>query len=297
VPDHDQRLKTAIRECLPELIELVRPEWSGRIDASSPRWEPEELFPDPPEGERRRIDLVARVAIEGEEALAHVEIEAADALTSLRGRLPRYHDFLGYRHGLPVASPALYLSVGLEGRGWDGVTEELLGDTLGTTRWPYLGLPALDGTVYVEGANLLGVALVGFMRIPEDRKPAVKARAMLRLAEGDLSAYKRFLLMELVEAYLPLDAPLRQLYKDLLETKEYQPVIKVGETTFERGEKHGQLIGQRAMLRRQLEKKFGPLSGQAAARLEGWSADRLLQLGDELLTAGSLAELGLADAP
>jgi hypothetical protein len=62
-------------------------------------------------------------------------------------------------------------------------------------------------------------------------------------------------------------------------------------TTYEKG----QLEGQRLLLRRLLEKRFGPLSAKASGRLAAMTADRLLQLSDALLSAKSLKELGLVE--
>src|SRR5262245_48405603 len=60
-------------------------------------------------------------------------------------------------------------------------------------------------------------------------------------------------------------------------------------TIFEQGE----LEGQRKLLRRILEKRFGPLSQEAIARLQKMPAKRLLELGDKVTTARSLKGLGL----
>ncbi len=293
--DHDQRLKTAIREDLMPLLVLAAPDWAAAVGAVE-EWLEQEVFPDPPAGERRVIDMPARVSLRaGGHALAHVEIESGDSLTSLRERMPRYRPFLGGKHGLLVLSVGVYLQVGLRGTGWDEAREEFEGETLSLTRWRYLGLPALDGTVYATGDNLLAVGLVGLMRVPEADKPRVKANALRRLAEAGLSPMRLYSLMEMVEAYMPLTGPLMQQYQDLLVTKEYSDVIKLGETTFERGEKTGFERAQRAMLRKQLEKRFGTLDAATQARLQAWPADKLEELGEALLDARSLTELGLAD--
>jgi len=290
--DHDQRLKTAIREDLMALLSMAAPEWADAI-AGVEEWLEQELFPDPPSGERRAIDLLARVRLRaGGLALAHLEIESGDSLTSLRDRMPRYRPFLRGKHGLLVLSVGVYLQVGLAGVGWDESREEFAGETLSLTRWRYLGLPALDGTVYATGDNPLGVGLVGLMRVPEAEKPRVKANALRRLAGAGLSPMRLYSLMEMIEAYMPLDGPLMRQYQDLLVTKEYSDVIKIGETTFERGEK----AGKRNLLRKLLEKRFGPLDAAVLARLQAWPHDKLEDLGEALLTAASLAELGLVDA-
>lgn len=58
-------------------------------------------------------------------------------------------------------------------------------------------------------------------------------------------------------------------------------------------EQRGKLEGQRELLRRLLENRFGPLSPAVLARLEAWPGDRLTELGLALFTATSLTELGL----
>ena len=63
--DHDQRMKLALEEFAAEFVALAEPpEWAGRIDASAPVWQPTELFLDPPQGERRVIDLAAEVRVQ-----------------------------------------------------------------------------------------------------------------------------------------------------------------------------------------------------------------------------------------
>src|SRR4051812_9131256 len=117
--DHDQRLKVAVRAFIGELLALRLPDWAERFDLVGIEWLEQEVFPDPPQGERRHIDLVARVRllqpVRGcREALVHVEVESGDSVSDLRGRMPRYHDFLGYKHNLPVLSLAVYMGVGLD---------------------------------------------------------------------------------------------------------------------------------------------------------------------------------------
>lgn len=179
------------------------------------------------------------------EARLHLEVESGDGVADLRSRMPRYHDYLHYQHGLPVLSLALYLGVGLDGVGWDGVDESFWEESLGGTRWPYLGLPGLDGLAYVEGDNLLGVAFSALMRVPPDRRAWLKARALQRIAEAELSAYRRFLLMDFVEAYLPLDGPHLDEYRRLLITEEFTMALKIGKTSFEEGMEKGIEKGMR----------------------------------------------------
>jgi hypothetical protein len=80
----------------------------------------------------------------------------------------------------------------------------------------------------------------------------------------------------------------------LLVGERYSGVGTMVKTWFEQGEEQGLQKG-RAIVRRQLEKRFGPLGKEAQARLQAWPADRLEELGEALLTANSLKELGLEE--
>jgi hypothetical protein len=70
-------------------------------------------------------------------------------------------------------------------------------------------------------------------------------------------------------------------------------------TWFEKGVAKGQELGReqgrREVLRRQLDKRFGPLAPAVLERLNQWPADRLSDLTPGLLEAQSLREFGLED--
>ena len=89
-PDHDQRFKTLITEFFSEFLRLFFPAWAERFDLTAVDWLTQEVFPDPPQGERRALDLVCRVRLrpgvappfpgaeEGGLVLIHLEVESND---------------------------------------------------------------------------------------------------------------------------------------------------------------------------------------------------------------------------
>src|SRR5262245_21256858 len=111
--DHDQRFKTLLREFLGQFFELFFPEWAQRLDFSRVEWLDKEVFPDPPAGLRRSLDLVAKLPVRdpvdgagdvSDEwlALVHVEVESADTVAPLRRRMYQFYNHLRRRHDLPV---------------------------------------------------------------------------------------------------------------------------------------------------------------------------------------------------
>jgi hypothetical protein len=304
--DHDQRFKSLLKAFFAEFFQVFFPAWAERFDFSRVVWLEHEVFTDPPRGERRSLDLVTRLPLRpgvpppatalAEPAdrwltLIHVEIESQDTVAPLRPRMFAYYEQLRLRHGLPVLPIALYLRVGLDGIGWDVYEERYWDHRLVTFEYAYVGLPGLDGEQYVAGKHLLGVALTALMRVPPGRRAEVHAEALQRLAEAREIDYRRYLLLDCLEAFATLDEAQARELEALLRTDRYQGTQAMAITTFEKGLQQG----QRTMLRKQLEARFGPLSPSAQQRLDSLSPEQLEALTLGLLTAESLQELGLED--
>ncbi len=229
--DHDQRFKLLPQEFFGSFFELFFPQWAAWFDFGQITWLDKEVFTDPPQGERRTLDLVAQLPTRREVAsqrpgqpaswiaLVHVAIESADTVEPLRGRMYDYYKALRDRHRLPVLPVGLYLNVGLEGIGVD-VFEERFGDwTLLHFEYLYVGLPALDAERYVQGDNWLGVALAALMRKERDRRIVLRAESLERIWHAPVNDYRRFLLSECVQAYAPLDRAEQNEFDRLVDTK------------------------------------------------------------------------------
>lgn len=84
--------------------------------------------------------------------------------------------------------------------------------------------------------------------------------------------------------------------QDLKRSRFYQQVLAEGEAIGEtrgeaKGEARGRVEGEAALLRRLLERKFGPLPAAAQQRLAAADAETLLAWGDRVLDARSLDEV------
>ncbi len=325
--DHDQRFKELIREFFGDFLRLFFADWAARLDTEKVEWLDKEVFPDPPDGTRRVLDLVAKLptreAVPGQHpgeseqwlALVHIEIESPDTANLLRWRMHRSYTSLRERHGMPVLPIALFLKVGLDGIGVD-VYEEHFWE-LRPIRFEYLyvGLPALDALQYVNGDNWLGVALAALMRIPPDEVAKLGAKALEKLVEAPLREQQRFLLSECVHAYIPLDEEQKRKFDDILSGTPYRGVQAMNTTWFEKGKQigvqegeqigiqKGEQIGKRKghqegelkVLQRLLTRRFGTLSDVVLQRLQGLTTDEIEMLVDAVLDGKSLQELGLGD--
>jgi hypothetical protein len=304
--DHDQRFKTLIQEFFAEFLSLFFPQWAERFDCSAAEWLTQEIFPDPPDGPCRRLDLVAKVPRrphaalpsterELEIVLVHIEIESAERSTVLRSQL--VHDYLALqaKYGVPILPIALYLKVGLKGVGIDVYELNLDEFNVLSFRYFYVGLPALDAVQYVEGGTVLGAALAALMRVPAERRVRLYAEALQRLSEAAVTEQQRFLLVNCVQAYWKIDEDEQAQVDELFRQEPFAKVQVMNKTMFDQGLEKGEVRGQQRLLRRQLEQRFGPLPAAVVERLSRLDSQDLDALGQKVIVAQSLAELHLLD--
>lgn len=299
--DHDQRFKTLIQEFFADFLALFFTEWAERLDCAAVEWLHQEVFPNPPEGTRRVLDLVGKLptrqAVPGQRsgetaswiALVHIEIESPDKAAPVRSRLSHSYVNLRDKYTLPVLPIAVFLRVGLDGIGIDAYEERFWEFQTVRFQYLYVGLPSLDGLQYVQGDNWLGVALSALMRIPRERMAWLGAEALRRITEAPLTEQQRYLLGECVQAYLPLDDEQLQEFQELVTGESYRGVQAMNTTWFEKGLEKG----YREVIREQLEERFGPLPSAVLERLQQLPVERLSTLARALLRAQSLRELGL----
>ncbi len=183
------------------------------------------------------------------------------------------------------------IPVGLDGIGWDAYEEIFWEHRILRFEYAYVGLPALDAEQYVSGENLLGIALSTLMRVPPERRAELYAEGLKRIARSGENDCRCFLLAECLEAYADLDQAQKERLQALLTTEPYREVQPIMITTYERG----LMQGERRVVVRQLEAKFGSLLPQVKERVEALSLEDLQQLQLDLLHAQSLKELRLED--
>lgn len=307
--DHDQRFKAFLQHFLPEFFQQFLPEWASRFDFSRIEWLDQEVFPDPPEGARHVLDLVAKLhatepiqdetghASEDWLSLIHVEIESSDSVRPLRRRMHWYYSNLRQRHELPVLPVAVYMNVALSGLGIDEYQEDFGSLDVLRFRYLYVGLPGLDGIEYLQQGDEVSAALLSLMRVPIDQLPILAAEAARRIANSPRNQQEKYLLVEMLEAYLTEEQ--EQEYRQLVKTREeYREVNEMAVTTFERGVQQGREEERNQALQRQrdltvamIEKRFGSLTPDMQNRLEQLSFDQLVNLCLRMIDVQTVDEL------
>src|SRR2546421_6693296 len=93
-PDHDQRLKVLLKEFFEQFFRCFFPAWAERFDFTDVTWLDKEIFLAPPQGEKRHLDLVARLRVRPGQppirpgctdllVLVHIEGEARESALAL----------------------------------------------------------------------------------------------------------------------------------------------------------------------------------------------------------------------
>jgi hypothetical protein len=306
--DHDQRFKMLLKRFLGDFFRLFFPEWATRFDFDTVEWLDTEVFPDPPDGSRRILDLVALLktvdaatagaggaSVERWLSLVHIEVESSDSVQTFRKRMHWYYANLRQRHDEPILPVAVFLNVGLDGIGYDAYVETH--GSLEVLRYQYLyvGLPKLQAVEYVQRAEPLAAALAALMKPPAGQRPQLKAQAWQRIAAAELTEFDRFLLSDCVDAYLGLDAAEESQFESILRQPGFDEVRNMATTTFEKGIEQGLEKGEergvRRALRYLLRRRFGALPDDFDARLDLLSDDRLMQLLEQAEDVSHLSDL------
>src|SRR5262245_34938832 len=107
-------------------------------------------------------------------------------------------------------------------------------------------------------------------RRPRQTAEAVDPGGARGLSPSSFTAFRRFFIVEGVEAYLPRERPHLKQFRRLLLTPPYQEARTMVQTTYDLGHSAGIAEGQRRTLRLQLTKRFGTRSEQVLRRLEEW---------------------------
>ncbi len=107
--DHDANFKRLLTTFFHEFVALFLPEVSAYLDPTTPvEFLDKEIFTDLTSGERREVDLIAKVRFRDQDAffLIHVENQASTRPNFPR-RMFRYFAWLHEKYDLPVYPIAL----------------------------------------------------------------------------------------------------------------------------------------------------------------------------------------------
>ena len=176
---------------------------------------------------------------------------------------------------------------------------------LGTERRPYLTFDylacRLAETPYErwrDSRNVAALVNLPNMRVPAERRVDAYAAAVRGLLAVEPDADKRAKYMEFIDMYAGLGEDEYQRYRSEYpqENTAMAGIIqRAREEGMDRGRRRGlregRIAGERAVLERQLQRRFGLLTPKVVEKLEQASAGDLEAWADNVLDAGTLEDV------
>jgi hypothetical protein len=287
--NHDQLFKELLQGFLPEFVALTLPEQAALLDWSTCEFLNLEEFTDTPIGDRRTLDLLARVrTLRGEDELLliHVEVEA-DPRRDFPGRMFDYYTLLRLRRRLPILPIAVYLKPGFGGITVGRYEERTLSVPVVQFQYHLIALPDLTSTD-LPPDNPLAHVFWSFLRDRPQDPVELRLRAYRGIARTTGDPGRRALLVGFTDAYTKLTAAqVRELRTRAQQSED--PIVSLLVPDFV---KEGRAEGLREAVRRVATARLGPLPADvdaAVARMAG--AESLLAVLDALPAVESVDEL------
>ena len=173
--------------------------------------------------------------------------------------------------------------------------------TLGTERHRYLAfdylackLKEIPSERWQRSDNLVARINLPNMHTPENRRVEVYAEAVRGLLALERDSDKRAKYIEFIDIYAGLtDNEYRRYQRQYREDSSTMAgvISRAREEGMQRGMQQGRVEGERALLERQLRRRFGLLSPEIAARLGRASAADLETWAENVLDAPTLDDV------
>ena len=232
-----------------------------------------------PKVQNPRADLLGETA---DGSLVHVELQSGNE-AAMALRMAEY--CLGVLRLFGKFPRQVVLYVGEAPLGMDS---ELRGPDV-SFRYRMIDIRELDGDRLLESEET-GDNVIAILARLRDHKEAVRKIvgkiAGLAAAEREAAFSQLLILAGLRRLEETVAREIRKMpvYIDLLENKVLGPA-------FQRGLERGKLEGELEILRRQIEKRFGPIPKWAAERLAARSAEELEELSVRILDVTNIEDL------
>jgi hypothetical protein len=323
----DQLSKSLIETFFPDFLHLAAPDAALRLRLRDASFMDKELFIDWPVGQRRELDLLARVPVEGGPMeggemylLVHVEIESR-ARAGMDQRLWRYYMQLRLRHDLLVLPILVNLRGGRPGAGSETLEEGIEVAPTSAFRYRALGLSGCQAEEWLARPQPVAWAFAALMRPGRLSRAGLKMECLRRIERSQVSGWHKEVLVNWVQTQVQLSENDAAEFRRLLELKKNKGVRGMQLSWLGKAEAEGMKKGiekglqkglaqgvkmadrqnrqnvmrmRRAVLQL-LKRQFGPVPPPVRQRLQAIdSIEPLAQVVERVPLARSIEDLGLS---
>jgi Putative transposase, YhgA-like len=267
--DHDRLFKELISTFFIEFLELFLPDVARDIDRDSIQFLPELVLTDVTEGEKKNIDLLAKVKYRQEDTYFLIHVEAQSyTQAAFAKRIFKYFARLHEKYDLPIY-PVVIFSFD-EPKRPEPNNYQVTFPSLNVLNFNFasIQLNQLSWRDYLTQQNPVAAALMAKMNIAVSERPQVKAECLRLLITLRLDPARMQLISGFVGVYLDLNAAEEELFNatvdrmGLTNEEEYMEMV----TSWERkGLQEGRQEERRAGITKLLQLRFGEIDAQLEA--------------------------------
>ena len=281
--DHDQLFKELLSTFFIEFVELFLPEVAALMERDSITFLPQEYFTDLITGDRKIIDLIAKVRFQRQDAffIIHLENQSFSEAEFAR-RMFFYFAKLHQEYLLPIYPVVIFSFDKPQRPESTNYKVSLANLEVLNFNFTSIQLNQLSWRDFLNQQNPIAAALMAKMKIQPNDRPKVKAECLRLLATLKLDPARTRLISGFVDIYLTLNVTEEQTFQTELDRMGLNKEEKVMEivTSWMRT---GMRNEAEKLVLRQLNRRFGPIEAELEQRIQALSIDRVEDLSDALL--------------
>ena len=289
--DHDQLFKELLSTFFIEFVELFLPEVAALMERDSITFLPQEYFTELITGDRKIIDLIAKVRFQGQDAffIIHLENQSFSEAEFAR-RMFFYFAKLHQEYLLPIYPVVIFSFDKPQRPESTNYKVSLANLEVLNFNFTSIQLNQLSWRDFLNQQNPIAAALMAKMKIQPIDRPKVKAECLRLLATLKLDLARTRLISGFVDTYLTLNATEEQTFQTELDRMGLNKEEKVMEivTSWMRT---GMRNEAEKLVLRQLNRRFGPIEAELEQRIQALSIDRVEDLSDALLDFSDRSQL------
>ncbi len=279
---HDQLAKTLISTFFADFLRLTLADTAPRLRLGEAVFVDKEIFTDWPDGERRELDLLARVPMEQEEMslLVHVEIESR-ASSAMKQRLWWYYMQIRLHYRLLVLPILVNLRGGRPGVELLTMEEGFEPLSTGMFRFRALGLSGCRAADWLLRPEPVAWALAALMDPGEWSRAELKVECLRRVQQGGVAGFGKEVLVNWIETYVQLSGEDATEYRRLLALKRNKEIRQMDQTWLgkaeARGFEKGKAVGE-ARATKKLQARLGKVEAQGLRKGKAEAVDQMRRM-------------------
>ncbi|WP_103136364.1 DUF4351 domain-containing protein [Nostoc sp. CENA543] len=297
--DHDRLFKELIQTFFWEFIELFLPEVLDYVNKDSLTFLPEEIFTDVTSGDKRKIDLLAKVKFREQDTyfLIHLENQAYNQKEFER-RMFHYFARLDAKYLLPIFPIVIFSYDEPKRPEKSQYTVNFPNKKILEFNYIAIQLNNLNWRNFLNQPNPVAAALMAKMDFKPEERVRVKLECLRMLVTLQLNPAKMELISGFIDTYLKLNATEEQALDtelkqaNLVEEEGIMEIVTSWmEKGIEKGIERGIEQGEQKIIKRQLKRRFNNIDSTLESRIDSLSVEQIENLADAIFDFQAVEDL------